>query len=448
MDVARRSAIQRAITSVDFLFGELSPADGKLNYPEFWRYFRQAGNALQEEATDAFIAAVNAMCRNIATEAGSWEKEQIHSCLERQFFERLQEFRIFLPAEDSAVAWEIPRKFFLHWCRILQGLIALEGYRKMLSEEDFWPGAGDLFSPELPPDVQSQQYWQKRARRHDPFASHNVARYIEGHFEALDFTLERSRDAFYGYSAERQIFTGYFEAFAAGQKQPPLLISSLPGLGKTQLTMANTLACDNLTLILAGPDALEGNLEQLLQALSQRSDRKFVVFFDDIDPKGIDWYHFRTLVGGSYSLASHITLVLASNYPFPASVLSRGRSITFPIFDEVRCQEMIADYLSGRGMRQIHNNLVSVIAADYTDSFAQKEFTELSPRTLMRYLARYDQSSEKRMRMLELARAELILRPDAQIFYEFNIQLQRTLYGDEYIEKLLQEKLHKLSTGQ
>ena len=39
-------------------------------------------------------------------------------------------------------------------------------------------------------------------------------------------------------------------------------------------------------------------------------------------------------------------------------------------------------------------------------------------------------------------------RDDAQIFYEFNIQLQRTLYGDEYIEKLLQEKLHKLSTGQ
>ena len=82
---------------------------------------------------------------------------------------------------------------------------------------------------------------------------------------------------------------------------------------------------------------------------------------------------------------------------------------------------MIADFLAARGMRRINNNLVAVIAADYTEEFGQKKFSELSPRTLMHYLEVYERDMTKRRRMLELSQQELIQRPDAQLFYEFNI---------------------------
>ena len=46
--------------------------------------------------------------------------------------------------------------------------------------------------------------------------------------------------------------------------------------------------------------------------------------------------------------------------------------------------------------------------------------------------------------MVELASGEMIPRPDPELFYEFNINLMRSLYGEEYIQKLLKEKLREL----
>ena len=48
--------------------------------------------------------------------------------------------------------------------------------------------------------------------------------------------------------------------------------------------------------------------------------------------------------------------------------------------------------------------------------------------------------------MLELSRQEMIVRPDAQLFYEFNIKLLRSLYGESYIEQLRDEKLRQLGS--
>ena len=36
---------------------------------------------------------------------------------------------------------------------------------------------------------------------------------------------------------------------------------------------------------------------------------------------------------------------------------------------------------------------------------------------------------------------------DAQLFYEFNIDLMRSLYGEEYIKRLLKQRLDDLSHG-
>ena len=136
--------------------------------------------------------------------------------------------------------------------------------------------------------------------------------------------------------------------------------------------------------------------------------------------------------------------VLTANYEFPPSILSRGRKISYPVFDELRCSEMIEDFLRSFGMKRPPINLISLIGAEYVSEFAQKKFTELSPRTLIRYLKIYETNRNKRRTMIELASGELITRPDPEMFYEFNINLMRSLYGEEYIQNLLKEKLRNL----
>jgi hypothetical protein len=45
----------------------------------------------------------------------------------------------------------------------------------------------------------------------------------------------------------------------------------------------------------------------------------------------------------------------------------------------------------------------------------------------VRYLERYNQDMEKRKRMLDLSRGEVITRPDAQIFFETNQKVKERL---------------------
>ena len=79
------------------------------------------------------------------------------------------------------------------------------------------------------------------------------------------------------------------------------------------------------------------------------------------------------------------------------------------------------------GMRHPPVSLISVIAADYVEDFGQKKFEELSPRTMVRYLDRYDTDAAKRKKMLDLSREELIAKPDAQSFYEANKKITERL---------------------
>ena len=49
-----------------------------------------------------------------------------------------------------------------------------------------------------------------------------------------------------------------------------------------------------------------------------------------------------------------------------------------------------------------------------------------------------------RKRILALSQQEMIVRPDAQVFYEFNIRSLRALFGDSYIDRLREEQLKAL----
>lgn len=281
---------------------------------------------------------------------------------------------------------------------------------------------------------------RKLTGEQDIFNSARVFRHKDGVFRPLVLDSIRSVNDFYGYHDARQTFIDHFKQFAEGKSNLPLLISSLPGLGKTQMTIAHTLYYPELTLILPDASDISTGLEALLRSLEPHKDKRFVLFFDDIDAAATDWYFFRANVGGVFNLPEHVTIVISSNQRFPANISSRGRGFVFPIFDEIRCQEMIADCLMTKGMKKPSRDLISVIASDYVEEFGQKMFEELSPRTLVRYLQIYNSDASKRRKMLENSRQELITEPDAQVFYDENVKLMRSIYGDSILEELRQKE--------
>ncbi|NOY75311.1 MAG: hypothetical protein GXP32_05925 [Kiritimatiellaeota bacterium] len=268
---------------------------------------------------------------------------------------------------------------------------------------------------------------REKALESDSFKTSRVFRCLDGEFIPAEIAEIRPTSKFFGYSDTRRLFKDYFSKFSTKNENFPLLITSLPGLGKTHMTISHALSFDNLALILPEPEDIERPLEKIIRNLSQRKNRKFVLFFDDIDTRKVNWYYFRTFIGGSYMLPSNICIVIASNLNFPANISSRGRGFSFPIFDEIVCQQMVGDFLHHMGMSHPPSSLVSVIAADYVEQFAQHAFEELSPRTLVRYLERYNQDMKKRTKMLELSRGEVITKPDAQIFFETNQKVKERL---------------------
>ncbi|OGV33785.1 MAG: hypothetical protein A2020_11705 [Lentisphaerae bacterium GWF2_45_14] len=280
-----------------------------------------------------------------------------------------------------------------------------------------------------------------RAFELDPFRIGRAFRFIDGVFIPVALASIRAASKFYGYTEARHKFHEYFDSFLREKSNLPLLISSLPGLGKTHFTIAHALSCENLSLILPEPESLEQPLENLISRLAARKNRKFVIFFDDINVSEVDWYYFRTNVGGSFALPTNVSIVIAANQRFPANITSRGRSFEFPIFDEIRCMEMVHDFLISLGMRNPPPDLVSVISADYVECFGQKAFDELSPRTLVHYLEKYEKDPALRKRMLDLSREEVISRPDSQIFLEANVKILKAIYGEEAIAELRKQQL-------
>lgn len=289
----------------------------------------------------------------------------------------------------------------------------------------------------------SIDYFLRCAEESDPFAGHRAYRYKGGEFQAVDLNYIRPVEGFFGFLGVRQSFEDHYSGFARGEHNVPLLVSSLPGLGKTHFSIAYALSHPKITLILPEPEDLERGLEKLIGKLSVRNDRKFVIFFDDIEPDKIDWYYFRTHVGGSIALAPNICVTVASNYEFPANISSRGLGVQFPMFDELRCMEMIEEFLKTMGLRNPKETLVMSMAADYVEQFGQHKYEELSPRTLMRYLDVYKHDRTKRKFMLDASSGDVVVKPDPQAFYVFYVKLMKAIHGPDIVNVLQEEKLKK-----
>lgn len=397
------------------------------------------------ESGDAFAAALLRVADAPGTEslhelARAFPTDEFTPRLSRAFFDALTRYRIIPdgrvmePGSDSAF-------LFGHLRHIHAFLRELPAWLEARGEV-LLPSIGAALR-ELP-RLETEEAFAAFVAAGDPFANGRAYRWLNARFEPARLESIRAIDRFYGFPGVRRIFREHYKAFAAGKAAVPLLISSLPGHGKTQLTIAYALSHPELTLILAPGETLETNFETLINLLRLRPDRRFVIFFDDLDPAKIDWYTFRTHVGGSFSPPDHVLLALASNFEFPANILSRGRSVLFPTFDDIRCQEMVEDFLAVNGFRHPNRNLISLIAATYTEEFGQKRYTELSPRTLIRHLAVYENDRRRRRDIVDLACGPMVTKPDPELFYEFNIRLMRKLYGKEYIEDMLKDKLKEL----
>ncbi|MGE4563260.1 MAG: DUF815 domain-containing protein [Victivallaceae bacterium] len=397
------------------------------------------------ESGDAFTAALLRVADAPGTEslhefARAFAAAELTPRLSRAFFDALTRYRII--PDGRVMATGSDSAFLFGHLRHIHAF--LRGLPKRLEArgEVLLPSIGAALR-ELP-ELATDEEFAAFVAAGDPFANGRAYRWLNARFEPARLESIRAVDRFYGFAGVRRIFREHYKAFAGGKPAVPLLISSLPGHGKTQLTIAYALSHPELTLILAPGDTLETNFETLIDLLRLRPDRRFVIFFDDLDPAKIDWYTFRTHVGGSFSPPDHVLLALASNFEFPANILSRGRSVLFPTFDDVRCQEMVEDFLAVNGFRHPNRNLISLIAATYTEEFGQKRYTELSPRTLIRHLAVYENDRRRRRDIVELACGPMVTKPDPELFYEFNIRLMRKLYGKEYIEDMLKDKLKAL----
>ena len=428
---------QAALAAFEVLFCRIDEngrlqSSGNAPLPDLGR-FLQAAETAALPGTAGGADYLNSLCRT----AGAGDFADL---LAREVFDALITLNIF-PDDLNSGDPESDSSFLLEQILILFRYLAdfdtaqiPGGSAKLL------PRAKKLFStlPQNAPELIAL------LKKSDPFSSGKVFSYRQRRFVAVEPATVRKPNKFYGYPGVRSAYEDHFRSFAQGKTNLPLLINSLPGYGKTSMVISYALAQENIIPILAEPDALEENWTPLIQALAKRRDHRFVIFFDDIDPAKVDWYSFRTNVGGAFAPPENVMPVLTANYEFPASILSRGRKITYPVFDELRCSEMVEDFLRGFGMQRPPVNLISLIGAEYTNEFGQKKFTELSPRTLIRYLAIYERDQNKRRTMIELASGEMITRPDPELFYEFNINLMRSLYGEEYIQRLLKEKLREL----
>jgi hypothetical protein len=231
----------------------------------------------------------------------------------------------------------------------------------------------------------------------------------------------RPIDQLYGYADVKSFFASYFEAFAAGQTVPPLLLSGLPGLGKTHFTIAYTLSHPQLTLVAADERALTHGLEDLVQTLGAYRDRRFVLFFDDVNAQTLDWTSFRHQVGGMLALPPNLAIVVASNFGFPGAIRSRCTNFEFRPMDAQMARSMICGYLQQRlAMAEPRAALLDVMTADFVEQYVNGPLEDLTARSLIGYFETLAGDEPRRQRLMDESLAEMVREPDEDAFVRSN----------------------------
>ncbi len=272
---------------------------------------------------------------------------------------------------------------------------------------------------------------RERIKSRDAFSASRTFRPVHNEIRPGALGDIRSLKNFYGYVAEQEFFLKHFGGFVQGDSVAPLLLTSLPGMGKTHLTIATALSFPEVTLINAGSESLEGPLEPLIATLGAHHYRRFVLFFDDVDPEPINWSTFRNQVEGYLPYADNVAMVIATNGEFSTRVTSRCACFAFrPMSSEV-CQEFISDYLDEyRWMSQPYPNLVSTVAADFASMYKRGVLSDLTPRSLIRYFEMLEGDKEKIKGLIRESLGEIVRVPMEEAFYTSNKQIRDRLENE------------------
>jgi hypothetical protein len=278
-------------------------------------------------------------------------------------------------------------------------------------------------------DAQALGRIRERIASRDQFAGSRAFRAYGGKVLPSVVGEIRAADDFYGYRHERRFFLEHFTAFAGGAKVPPLLLSGLPGLGKTHFTIAFTFASPELVLVTSEQGQLGAELEPLVATLGRHPHRRFVLFFDDVDAEDLDWSHFRNQVEGFLPYPSNVAMVVASNYSFPAAVRSRCVVFEFRPMGPAVCQEMVEDYLK-RNMHiaQPRPDLVNTVVADYTNEYVNGLLDELTPRSLVRYLQMLENGELRRERIYTESATGYVRQPLEELFIAANRRVEEQMH--------------------
>ena len=170
-------------------------------------------------------------------------------------------------------------RFLLSECRsFIKNLLQI---REMLPQYGVLPGARRLF--EDLEELTDAELLADAIAGADRFLVGRVFRFIGRRFEAVEPDSAKDVGKFFGFPGVRSSFQDHFHKYSSGMSNVPLLIHSLPGYGKTSMTISYALAEKDIVLILPEPEALEEGWHALMEPLTARRDLKFVVFFDIFD---------------------------------------------------------------------------------------------------------------------------------------------------------------------
>lgn len=338
------------------------------------------------------------------------------------------------------LAVEVPRAY-TEWLAQLAGETGSDTLPRLAPldfgslEEDI----GALPMSEGQVTAETLEYVRVRIEAQDQFAAAEAFRVHGRQLSPVDISDIRRLRHFYGYKTERAFFNRHFQAFAEGKKVQPLLLSGLPGLGKTHLTIAFAEAFPGLVLVMAEERALQEQLEWIVGLLGEHNYRRFVLFFDDIDPENVDWSVFRRQVDGYLPYPDNVAMVISSNFEFADRIRSRSAVYEFrPMSPEV-CNEIILDYLNKhRGIRPQENklavSLTQVIAADYINQLRLGRISELTPRSLVRYFRQLDEDVGKMRSLMRAATMPIHPVPDEEWFRDHNSRLRERIEEDRGLE--------------
>ncbi|UKI33797.1 MAG: hypothetical protein L6W00_10460 [Lentisphaeria bacterium] len=150
-------------------------------------------------------------------------------------FEAFIEHRV-LPEELTAEKPGLTASFLLEKAAALLRAVALAARSLDAAERArTLPAALELFTAPVP---DSPGELAELLSECDRFRRSRVFRFLGGKFLPAEVDSAKPLDRFFGYPGVRSAFLDHFSKFAAGKTNLPLLVNSLPGHGKTSLTVS------------------------------------------------------------------------------------------------------------------------------------------------------------------------------------------------------------------